>query len=469
MKRRIVFKQEADRKVGSVDPQSPRENNFNAICVRRFWMLKALRRGDPERQIPKELDYASGEEDIKLTLVEDPVSECQWVDVTGKDGDKACAIILEKMDVWNDDEMLEGWRKGIDDNARIMAILRIGVGAAASHDERFAAAFREALADRDRAIREAAVHAVACANWPALDPDLTAIAANDEDERCRNRAAFMLEALRRQREPPPSLPEPTPAPAPAPESPPPPVPVILAIARGLERVEGHLAAAEALIPDGLLPKTGLGEELRTCRKLRYNHLWMVALQGVGRWVQDRGKDAVLPSAYWRHLAEAAEVMTLGEFIPFFAGKAARRPKRTWSNMLAALPRLARGLPPELRARHATAAKQLDAYARGLRQRPASRRKQGVDVAFEKMFDELFSLVTDPALPPKLQEAAWPIVNCNTFAIGTGDGLFPSTFAQVWWRQVKVDTPAAGARGRVRSSPPRPRTGAAARRGRSKRA
>jgi hypothetical protein len=186
---------------------------------------------------------------------------------------------------------------------------------------------------------------------------------------------------------------------------------------------------------------------------------MVALQRVGRWVEDHGKDAVLPIAYWQHLAEAAEEMTLGEFVPFFAGKAARRPKRTWANMTAALPRLARGLPPELRARHATAAKQLDAYARGLRQRPASGRKQGIDVAFKKMFEELFALVTDPALPPKLQDAAWSIIDCNTFAIGTGGGLLPSTFAQVWWRQVKPEPPAAVTRSRSRPSPPRRQAGA----------
>jgi hypothetical protein len=171
------------------------EARLSAICVRNSWGMVAQRLGDPERQIPLELEFASDEDDgdIRIVYVDDPISECSYVVVTGADKDKACKLITDKAETWSDEEALEAWRDAPHDSAQIEAILRVGVVAPHAYSERFAQVLKQALANEDRAVREAAVAAVAYRDWRELDASLQSIADGDSDERCRNRARLMLE------------------------------------------------------------------------------------------------------------------------------------------------------------------------------------------------------------------------------------------------------------------------------------
>ena len=56
---------------------------------------------------------------------------------------------------------------------------------------------KQALDNKDRAVREAAVAAVAYRDWRQLDSMLQNIADGDSDERCRNRARLMLDVRQR--------------------------------------------------------------------------------------------------------------------------------------------------------------------------------------------------------------------------------------------------------------------------------
>jgi len=191
-----------------------------------------------------------------------------------------------------------------------------------------------------------------------------------------------------------------------------------------------LKMATVLVPKAALRGSELAKELNQCLAHGYNHLAMYALQEVGRWLEERGKDATLPPDFWRHLADAAKVMELDAFIPYFLGKADGRKKQTWADVEVSLALLARELPADLRARHKHTAKALDAYVLS-----TGNREEGPNADFMALFDDLFFLITDPQLPVELDDIVWPIIACNTFEIGLTEGVAPMSFAQVWWRDV----------------------------------
>ena len=207
-------------------------------------------------------------------------------------------------------------------------------------------------------------------------------------------------------------------------------PALDALDLELNHVVDCLQKATALVPKATLRASDLSGELRQCQALGYNHLAMYALQEVGRWVEAKGKDKVLPAEFWLRLADAAKAMELDPFIPYFLGKADGRTKQTWDDVEVGLAILARELPKPLRTKYKATAKALDAYVLS-----KAKRADGPNPAFMDLFDGLFELITDPRLPVELDDAAWPIIACNTFDIGLSDGLLPLSFAEVWWRDV----------------------------------
>jgi hypothetical protein len=189
MNRRLIFKTKSAVSLG-------------AICVDQFWLLEARRQGDPARQTPFELEYASDGmgDDVRLIYVEDPIAECAYVIVSGADMGVACDLINEKIPTWTDEELFEDWHNAPHDTAQILAILRIGVAAPFNYAEEFAKHLREGISNRDPAVREAALAAIGYRDWPEFDEELKRIAREDDSERCRNRAAHMLEVSERERD-----------------------------------------------------------------------------------------------------------------------------------------------------------------------------------------------------------------------------------------------------------------------------
>jgi hypothetical protein len=188
MNSRLIFKKSSKFELG-------------AICVDQFWLLQAERRGDASKQVPYELEYASDgmDDDVRIVYVEDPISECTYVIVSGTDIAKATTLIQEKIPTWTAEEMFAAWKEAPHDTAQILAILRIGVGAPFSYDANFAKYLGEGLSNSDPAVREATLAAIGYRDWPEFDSELKRIAENDESERCRNRAAYMLEVSARER------------------------------------------------------------------------------------------------------------------------------------------------------------------------------------------------------------------------------------------------------------------------------
>jgi hypothetical protein len=185
--RRIIFK------------SNDAVNIIRQLSVKYFWNLERLVRADPENQIPYELYFKEDGGDTEIVYVEDPISECSYVIISGSKIDEICSVIEEKTEFWTCEEMFADWDNAQNDSAQIQSILRIGVGAPYEYDEQFACKLEEGLADGDRAVREAALAAIGYRDWQEFDPILGEIAKNDPDERCRNRAAIMLEIRERER------------------------------------------------------------------------------------------------------------------------------------------------------------------------------------------------------------------------------------------------------------------------------
>jgi hypothetical protein len=170
------------------------------VCVENWWPLVYQWRGEPEEETPYVVKYASHSNDVELLYIEDPVSECAYVVVDGSAWKKACDAITEQIEVWSTEEMFEELRKAANDTEKILAILRIGVGAPRDYDESFARRLRLGLADEDSAIREAAIAAFAYRIWPELDAELEEISKHDPNEDCRMRASLVLEGRLAERE-----------------------------------------------------------------------------------------------------------------------------------------------------------------------------------------------------------------------------------------------------------------------------
>ena len=186
-RRRLIFKEPSKMALGD-------------ISVEKDWLLWARRPGDPANQVPFELEYRSEEEDVTVIYVDDPIAECSYAHVSGRDMANACEVIRGKIPVWTDKELLNDWDEAPHDSAQIAAILRIGVGAPSEYDEGFAERLRAALARSDPAVREAALAAIGYTEWPEFDEALVEILESDPDERCRKRAAHMLEVRESERD-----------------------------------------------------------------------------------------------------------------------------------------------------------------------------------------------------------------------------------------------------------------------------
>ena len=224
-----------------------------------------------------------------------------------------------------------------------------------------------------------------------------------------------------------------------------------------EATKAHLTQAQALIPDGVLEASNNLEMAQECARSGYNHLWMATLQAVGKWLESQNEDERLPAEYWQHLARAAAQMDFPQFIPYFLGKADRRKGCDWYDVVVAIVVLQRMLPEPLRAQHARAIESMTSYVSWLEtldpanptlfQAPVQagpllvhlkdapyfeddETTQQINRGFTAMFDDVFSLVTDPALPDEMNDHAWPVIAMNTFTI---DVRGMSSRAVVWWR------------------------------------
>lgn len=229
-----------------------------------------------------------------------------------------------------------------------------------------------------------------------------------------------------------------------------------------DRATHHLQQAQALIPQEVLTASGLEPDIQECIQDGFRHYWMENLQVIGKWQETRAQDDTLPPDFWNHLVEAADAMSFYRCIPYFMGKAERKPLRTWQDVLAAHVVIRRQLESEWRAKFPDMMQALDAYVERLAalkpEYPALFQQAdtatiaqqftadkwlelpednpefvAINEGFFALFDDLFEMIHQENWPEELAEERWAIVNVNKFQITNGPGLFPYTIEEVWWR------------------------------------
>jgi len=235
------------------------------------------------------------------------------------------------------------------------------------------------------------------------------------------------------------------------------------ISQKVKSIEEHLDAATESIPKSLLDESGLKDEIRKCKENMYNHFWMENLHNIGKWIEEIGKDEELPESFWEHLIISAMLMEFFEFIPYMEGKMKRKSKKNWYDVIAAvvlmnqysdekwlddkselkermedyvqfLTTLNKNYPSLLNEKKLNLNQLSDNFAKnkilegGIDEEKFAKTNR----MFMELFYQLFSAINEERLLTELEEAAWAIINVNTFKVKLSDGMFPSTYAAVFW-------------------------------------
>ncbi|MGW5645546.1 hypothetical protein ACWEV3_18565 [Saccharopolyspora sp. NPDC003752] len=215
----------------------------------------------------------------------------------------------------------------------------------------------------------------------------------------------------------------------------------------------HLTAATELVPESLLDDSGQAVEIAECIDDGYNHFWMNALHFVGHWADEAGRADELPTEFWLRVAQAAHAMEFPEFVPYCHGKAKGLPHQDPGDLMAAfstMPSVVE-VSGELRELCLAAAEHLltddpstaqmldeidlDALAAHLRNGAYDRLGEHLSELFSDAFDDLFELVTSPDFPAERAKHAWAVIGPNPFRVVLGEGMFPNTEAEPWWRAI----------------------------------
>jgi hypothetical protein len=168
-------------------------NQLRCLVVDENWDFTKIVPADTEKQIPYQLFYWIESDDVSVVYVDDLISECEFVILTGEDITNVETLIRSKVEIWSTEDIFQSWENADNDTACILAILRLGVAAPSQFDEEYAQRLLESLASGDEGVREASLAAIGYTNWRDLDCQLKDIALNDPDRNCRIRAELMLE------------------------------------------------------------------------------------------------------------------------------------------------------------------------------------------------------------------------------------------------------------------------------------
>jgi len=213
----------------------------------------------------------------------------------------------------------------------------------------------------------------------------------------------------------------------------------------------QLAAATALVPAEVLAGSGQADEVAESAKDQMFHFWMDTLQYVGVWAEENGVDDQLPVEFWLRVATAADAMEFPQFVPYCLGKAHRLPKQDPADLTAAFSTLPAVVPVDGKLRSACdkAAKlirrndrslgdrldavDLDAVAAHLRAGAYDKLGPKLSPLLSETFDDLFEVAARKDFPAEHSRHAWAVIGPNPFRVMVGAGLYPSTYADVWWR------------------------------------
>ena len=163
------------------------------------WQLRNATGRDDQTATPGEIAYLVPVSENWVILRDDAWIGFKFISVLGPRSDHLVHGIRRRMDAWTEDELLTRWDRAnqtaVADEAideAIDAILHLGVGSPAASDARYVERLNAGLSHCDARIRNAAIGAVAYADWRSLQSALDRIQKQDPDAKARERATFVL-------------------------------------------------------------------------------------------------------------------------------------------------------------------------------------------------------------------------------------------------------------------------------------
>jgi HEAT repeat protein len=136
--------------------------------------------------------------EVSLHYVEDDVAHCAYVFTSSSAYNLGAGFhehAQQHLPVFTQDELLAAYDQAADPEGRANALLGAAISSGRKYDEPVFRRIVEALRDRDRRVRLAAVYAISYSPWPEYIPVLREVAAEDADDEVRTHARTMLAVL----------------------------------------------------------------------------------------------------------------------------------------------------------------------------------------------------------------------------------------------------------------------------------
>ena len=136
-------------------------------------------------------------EGLQVFYVDDHNIKVPYLIIVGADAEQAKDEVMESLPSYSIDSILADALEAGDSEAKKTSIRRLAVlGAATETDPNILAIFDAAMLDPDPEVRRLAAGATLYPAWREFEPRLELLAAKDEDQSVRERAAKALATLR---------------------------------------------------------------------------------------------------------------------------------------------------------------------------------------------------------------------------------------------------------------------------------
>jgi hypothetical protein len=171
------------------------------LALDRGWHLKKAVARDPATGENGEMVFLVPDSETWVFLRDDLFAGIHYFSIVGPDQEKIADEIKRDFNPWTASELFAWWDQGVasdDVDARVDAVLFLGVHAPEEPHEEYVLRIQAALGDKDKDVRNAAVAAAAYADWRIFRKQLEQIAAHDPDEKARERARYVVEGWARE-------------------------------------------------------------------------------------------------------------------------------------------------------------------------------------------------------------------------------------------------------------------------------
>jgi hypothetical protein len=165
------------------------------MAMARGWHLKKAVPRNPEEPSNGEFKFHVPEGDGWVILRDDIYAGIKFIAVLGNNKEAIGADIRNEFEHWTELELFSWWDRAVetgDADDKVDAVLFLGVNTPEQQVAGYVDRIRAALGDGDKDVRNAAVAAVAYADWRVFCEDLEQVVASDADDAARERATMIL-------------------------------------------------------------------------------------------------------------------------------------------------------------------------------------------------------------------------------------------------------------------------------------